>query len=153
MPVPVNVAVCGLFEALSVTVRLAASAPRTVGVYVILMKHLAFGAMLAGQLLVSAKSPAFVPVIVILETLRLVVPVLVSVTLFTALVVLITWLLNASEVAERPAPGLMAPPQKVGKTANPIMVARRIAVFTSSCRNALVCMGDISGMKKVINLQ
>jgi len=43
--------------------------------------------MLAAQLLVSAKSLAFVPVIVILEMFRLVVPVLVRVTFLAALVV------------------------------------------------------------------
>jgi len=54
------------------------------------MVHLAAGAILAGQLLVSTKSPAFVPVIAKLEMFRFAVPVLVSVTFLAALAVLIT---------------------------------------------------------------
>jgi hypothetical protein len=38
--------------------------------------HLPFGTRLAGQLLVSAKSPVLAPLIVIAEMLRLLVPVL-----------------------------------------------------------------------------
>src|SRR5271157_1446767 len=72
------------------------------------MKHFAFGARLAGQVL-TLKSPAFTPVIVMPEMLRLVVPVLVSVTLLAVLVVLITWLPNDSEVAESVAAAGVSP--------------------------------------------
>jgi len=60
------------------------------GVNVRLMVHLAPGATLAGQLFVSLKSPAFAPVMVILEMLKVAVPVLVSITFLTPLVVLTT---------------------------------------------------------------
>jgi len=77
------------------------------------MVHLAAGAKLAGQLLVALKSPAFVPVKVILEIFRFVVPLLVSVTVFATLGVLMTWLPNASEVGERLAAALVPVPVRV----------------------------------------
>ena len=86
-PVPDNATLCGLFAALSAIVRAAVSAPVWLGVNVTEMVHLTPGAMLAGQLFVSAKSLVLVPVNVIPEMFRFVVPLLVSVTVFAVLAV------------------------------------------------------------------
>jgi hypothetical protein len=95
------------------------------------MVHLAAGAILAGQLLVSAKSPAFVPAIVKLEMFRFAVPVLVSVTFLAALVVLITWSPNDIEAGETLAPGPM--PVPLSETvcmlpANPLLLSAMVRV-------------------------
>jgi hypothetical protein len=56
MPVPLNAAVCGLFEAASVTVSVPVSPPMMLGVNVIVMKQLPLAATLPLQGLVSVKS-------------------------------------------------------------------------------------------------
>src|SRR6266566_5530746 len=64
MPVPLKATLCGLPVALSASVRLALRAAATVGVKVTLTVQEAPAASvlgLVGQLLVWAKSPAFVP--------------------------------------------------------------------------------------------
>ena len=61
-PVPVSPAVCGLFEALSVTVSEAVRLPVAVGVKVTLIVQLAPAARLLPQLLVWPKSPLLAPV-------------------------------------------------------------------------------------------
>ena len=71
---------CGLPEPLSVMVSEAARDPAAVGVNVTLTVHEAFSASEAGQLLVCPKSPEFVPVIVMLDTLSVPGPLLVTVT-------------------------------------------------------------------------
>lgn len=73
-------------------VTLAARFPVAVGVKVTLIVHFAPTArfaVLAGQVLVSAKSPLFAPVMAILEIANAAVPLFVNVTLCPALVVVI----------------------------------------------------------------
>ena len=53
-PVPVRLRVWGLFEAVSVTVRVPLSAPTTLGVNITLMVHLPLAATLPLQVFVSA---------------------------------------------------------------------------------------------------
>lgn len=79
-PVPVRLTVCGLPLALSVTLIDAARAPEAVGVNVTLIVQLAFVARELPQLLLCAKSPAFVPVMPMLVMLNAAVPLLLSVT-------------------------------------------------------------------------
>ena len=62
VPVPVRLAVCGLFVALSVTVKVPVRVPVAVGVKVTLMVQVAPAATLVPQLLVCPKSPLLVPV-------------------------------------------------------------------------------------------
>jgi len=57
VPVPVRETLCGLFEALSVTVSVPVREPLAVDVKVTLTVQLEFAATLAPQLLVCAKSP------------------------------------------------------------------------------------------------
>ena len=68
-------------------VTAAVRAPVWLGVNCTSMVHLCPGARLAGQWLVAAKSLALLPVMVILEMFRFVVPVLVSVTPLEVLLV------------------------------------------------------------------
>jgi hypothetical protein len=56
-PVPVRLAVCGLVEALSVTLRAPVRVPAAAGVKAIWMMQVAAAGRVAGQLLVWAKSP------------------------------------------------------------------------------------------------
>ncbi len=77
---PERLAVCGLFEALSVTVRVAVSAPVVVGVKVTLIVQFAPAATLVPQLLVWAKSPGLVPVTAMLVMLSAVLWEFVSAT-------------------------------------------------------------------------
>ena len=86
-PAPVNDTVCGLPVAPSVMVTAATSAPLAEGVNVTLIVQLPLALTLPPQVLLSAKSLAFAPVIVMLVIYRIAVPLLVSVTLFAALVV------------------------------------------------------------------
>jgi len=73
--VPARVAVCGLPVALSVTETDALRAPMAVGLNVTLMEHLPPTATLVPQVLVSVKSPLLVPVIAMLLTVIVAVPV------------------------------------------------------------------------------
>ena len=87
--VPLNVTLCGLAGPLSVIATLAtrASAPLLLwGVNVTLMVQLAFDARLLVQVLVCAKSLAFVPVSAMLLMARVVAPLLVSVVVCAVLV-------------------------------------------------------------------
>lgn len=70
------------------------------------MVHVAPGAKVAGQLFVSVKSRAYIPVIPIFEMFRFVVPVLESVT-FWVVEEPCAHLSNVSEVGERRAPGFV----------------------------------------------
>ena len=63
VPVPVNGRLCGLPPPLSVTVTAAVRAPIAVGSNVTLIVQLFFGPKEVPQVLVSAKSVEFVPVI------------------------------------------------------------------------------------------
>ena len=84
IPVPDNEAVCGLFEAASVTVSVAASAPTLLGVNVMVIVHLLLAATLPLHVSVSAKSG--LPV-VMLEMVRCTASALDSVMFFEALAV------------------------------------------------------------------
>jgi hypothetical protein len=65
-PVPVRLAVCGLFVVLSETANVAVRVPRAVGVKVTLIVHVAPAARLEPQLFVWAKSVLLVPVMAML---------------------------------------------------------------------------------------
>lgn len=60
-PAPLNVTDCGEPVAVSVMVNAAARVPAAAGLNVTLIEHVPLTANDAGQLFVSAKSPAFVP--------------------------------------------------------------------------------------------
>ena len=81
--VPVRLAVCGLPEALSVTLKLPVRVPDAVGVNVTLMAQFPPAARELPQLSVSAKSPLAMMLVMIRDA----VPVLDSVTVCPALVV------------------------------------------------------------------
>src|SRR6266567_963548 len=94
MPVPLKATLCGLSAALSVIVRLALSTAATVGVKVTLIVQEAPNASvlgLMGQLLVWAKSPAFVPPMLIAVRVKAPVPLSVSVTVWAVLLVPTAW--------------------------------------------------------------
>lgn len=93
VPVPVSDTEWGLPDALSVIVTDAVRLPVVDGVNVTLMEQFAFTArvaLLAGQVLVCAKSLAFVPVTAMLEIVSGAVPELVSVTLCAELAVVMS---------------------------------------------------------------
>jgi hypothetical protein len=85
-PFPVKLTVCGLPEALSATESLAWRVPFAVGLNVTLMVQWALAERLAGQLLLSLKSPLFVPVMLIPVMVSGALPELVSVTVCEELV-------------------------------------------------------------------
>ena len=90
MPVPLRLAVWGLPVALSLTDSVPVREPAAAGLNVTLIEQLAFTAKVdgeVGQLLLWAKSPAFVPVIVIPLMVSAAVPPFVSVTVCAALLV------------------------------------------------------------------
>src|SRR5215472_10589808 len=80
VPDPVKETFCGLPAALSVMVSAALREPRAAGVKVTLNVQLAPPATLEPQVLVSAKSPLFLPVIATLLRLSGALPILVKVT-------------------------------------------------------------------------
>ncbi len=91
-PVPLKEAFSGLSAALSVMLTLALRLPVVPGVKVTLIVHDVLIASEPGQLLVCAKSLALVPVMLMVPMLSAAVPLLVSVTVFVALVELTFWL-------------------------------------------------------------
>ncbi|HMC60700.1 MAG TPA: hypothetical protein VKJ01_16035 [Candidatus Solibacter sp.] len=92
--VPVRVTVCGLPGTLSAKLMDAVRAPETVGANTTLTVRFAPTATEAPQVLVCVKSPAFVPVMVMLEIVTALFPVLNSVTPLGGLLVLMDWLAN-----------------------------------------------------------
>src|SRR5579864_8590629 len=91
-PSPINDTACGLPEALSATLSAAVRVPEAVGLNVASMLQLASAANELPQLLLSAKSPALVPVIEMLLIANVVVPTSVSVTALSELVLpMTTW--------------------------------------------------------------
>ena len=72
---------------MSVMVTEPARVPPALGLKVTLIVQLAPGAIVVPQVLVSAKSPPFVPVVTMLETPSATVPVLLSVIVCAPLVV------------------------------------------------------------------
>ena len=94
VPVPDKLTVCVLPAVpllLSVTISVPARAPVAAEVKVTAIVQLAPAATALPQAFVWAKSPALVPVTVMLAILNAALPVLVSVTVWAALVVLIVW--------------------------------------------------------------
>src|SRR5438552_16287277 len=83
LPVPLRFAVCGLPPALSTIVRVPVALPLTMGWNVTLIVQFAAAGKPAGQLFVCANGR----LVVMLEILRLAVPVFVNVTGCGALVV------------------------------------------------------------------
>jgi hypothetical protein len=90
----------------------AVRVPLAVGVKVTLIVHLAPAATELPQVLVWAKSPAVVPVIVILAMLRAALPVLLRVAVWAALVVLTDWRAKVRLVGERLAAGAVPVPER-----------------------------------------
>jgi len=94
VPIPVRLTVCGLFAALSLIESVAARLPVAEGVKVTLTAQVPSGITVAPEQVSAlfAKSLAFVPPIVTVDVVRLTVPVLVTVSVWVALVVLRGWL-------------------------------------------------------------
>jgi hypothetical protein len=87
IPMPLKARVCGLPAALSETLNPALRNPDLEGLNVTLIVQLAPAANEVPQVWVWEKFPALVPVIAMPVMLKLVVPMLVSVTVFAGLVV------------------------------------------------------------------
>jgi hypothetical protein len=85
-PVPVRLTICGLPPPSSLTEIAAVRIPVWVGVKVALMVQFAPAATLEPQVLVSAKSPGSAPVMLMLVMFKVVLPTLVRVTVWGALV-------------------------------------------------------------------
>src|SRR5437667_12592549 len=110
---PVRVICCGPPKALSLISSVAVRVKGAVGVKVTLMAQLALTARVAGltgQLLVRAKSPLLVPVIVMLLIVSGAVPVFVSVTGWAGLGVLGCGLGRFRVGADKVAGGVRATP-------------------------------------------
>ena len=110
--------VCGLPAALSVIESVAARAPAAVGVNVILITHVAFGATAAPFVQVvpaaTAKSAAFAPESDAAAVMfRLAFPVFFTVTACALLVVLTVWLVNTRADGVTVATGAVATPVPV----------------------------------------
>jgi hypothetical protein len=117
VPVPVRVTVCGLLEALSVIVTVAARLPVAEGVNVTLIAQFAPAATDVAQVLVWLKSPLLVPVTAMLVMDSEALPLFVSVTAELALVVPTFWPAKLRLATERIANGagggvvtVLAPP-------------------------------------------
>jgi hypothetical protein len=113
IPVPERLTLWGLPAASSLMATLALSLPVVEGVKVTVMVQLALAARVpapTGQVLVWAKSLALVPVSPMLLMVRGAVPLLVSVTLFPALVVPMSWVPNARLVGLRVTAGAVPVP-------------------------------------------
>src|SRR6266581_5927541 len=120
MPVPPRATVCGLSVALSVKIRLALRAPVVPGVTVMVIVQELPAArvlVLAGQVLVCAKSAAFVPVSAMLLMLKDVVPLLVSVTVCAVLSIPTFWLPKFTLVGFRLTAGAAITPVPLRATA------------------------------------
>jgi hypothetical protein len=116
VPVPDRVTLCVLPAALlllSVMVKEAARAPLAVGVNVTLTLQLPFDGSELPQVLVCPKSPGFAPVNQMLAMESVVFPVLLSVTLWAALVEVRVWLLKVRLGVESPAVGAVPVPIRV----------------------------------------
>ena len=102
---PVSATVCGLPAELSDTEMLACRVPDAVGLKVTLIAQLVAAASELPQLLVSAKSPLLVPVMLMLLIVNVALPELLSVTMLAALVVPTAWFANETLVGARPMTG------------------------------------------------
>ncbi len=88
VPMPLSDTVCGLPAALSLMLSVAVRSPTAPGLKVTVIVQLAPASRVAGQLFVWVKSPAFVPAMLMPLIVSAALPVLVSVTVWAALVVL-----------------------------------------------------------------
>src|SRR5579872_4549189 len=100
IPVPLKLTGCEP-PTLSLITRVAVRAPAAAGVKVTLIAQPACGVRMAGQLLVSAKSPALAPVMLAPAKVKSPKPVLEKVTLWAVLVVPIFSAANERELVER----------------------------------------------------
>ncbi len=138
VPVPVRLTDCGLPVALSVTVTAAVRVPLAAGVKVTLIVQLAPAGTELPQVLVWAKSLAFVPVIARLEIPKAALPELFTMTV-CALLELSTGRLpklrlagdrfTARESAAIGTAAVVPPPQEAEKIASAIKVTKRISAF------------------------
>ena len=128
---PVKFTVCGLPKALSEMLTAAARAPMAAGMNWTLIVQLPFTATELPQVLVTVKSPGFVPVVVMLAMLRTALPVLVRVTDFVALVVPRFWPPKLSDPTERLTAGPLPVPVKATVCGLP---GRLSAMLTAAAR-------------------
>src|SRR6266481_759747 len=108
-PVPLSAMLCGLSAALSVNVTAATRAPPAVGLNVTVIVQFALAARDEPQVLVSMKSPGFVPPGAMLVIARAVPPLFVTVTICDALDTPETVAANVSVFAESIAVGCTWP--------------------------------------------
>lgn len=99
MPVPLNATLCGELVALSVSVRVAASAPLVDGVKTTEMVQFPPAATLVPQVLVWLKLPAFAPARAIEPMVNAMFPLFVTVTVCAALALPTVWPAKVSDVA------------------------------------------------------
>jgi len=111
-PVPERATLWGLPLALSLTLTDAVRVPLAVGVKVTLIVHVFPAATELPQVLIWAKSPALVPVIVILVMLKGALPVLPRLTVWAALVVPTAWLAKVRMADDKPAAGAVPVPDR-----------------------------------------
>lgn len=109
---PVRLIDRGPLMALSARLIVAVRFPTAVGVNVTLIVHVPFAATELPQVLVTAKSPGFVPVVVILVIDKLVFPVLVRVTDCAVLATPTPVLVNVRALAERLMAAALPVPDK-----------------------------------------
>jgi hypothetical protein len=100
-PTPERPTVCGLPAALSAMVTEAARLPLAVGVNITLIVQPPPAPTELPHVFVCAKSPAFAPVIAMLDRLKAALPVLLRVTVWGALVEPTAWFPKARLVGER----------------------------------------------------
>jgi hypothetical protein len=141
VPVPLKVTICGLVEALSVSVRLPERLPVAVGVKVTLITQLLLAATDALVLqVVPLAATAKSPVIAMLVKDKDALPVLVTVTDVAALVVPMAWLAKVRLVADSETAGALGgalvvepppPPPQFARTINPTNPANRQQRFAT----------------------
>lgn len=133
-PVPVRLTVCGLFVALSVMVTVPVAVPVVEGVKVTEIEHFFPAGTELPHVLVSAKFPPIVMLVIVSVEL----PVLVNKTFFAALVVPTTTVPKFRLVAESVTVWALAiglTESTVNKSETyPLDRVRRNALFTSSIR-------------------
>jgi hypothetical protein len=100
-PTPVKGTICGLVEALSTIMTEADRFPTALGVNVTVIVQSTPAARVAGQVLVEVKSPALVPVTLMLEIDRFVFPLFVNVVDWEGLVVPTDWLAKVRLAGDR----------------------------------------------------
>jgi hypothetical protein len=104
-PVPVRLTLCGLPLALSVMVSDALRVPDADGVNVTVIMQPFCATRLLPQLLVWAKSPEFVPLMLMFEMSNVAFPVFERITVWGALVVPVFCWLNVRLDVEKPRTG------------------------------------------------